>query len=60
MVDDLAGDGDDAAGRSVGGEGEERNLGFWVLGVLGFRMRGAGRSSFARVRRGLEEGQSKS
>jgi hypothetical protein len=40
MVDDLVGDGDGTAGRGVGGEGEERNLGFWVLGLLGFRMRG--------------------
>jgi hypothetical protein len=40
MVDDLAGDEDDAAGRGIVGGGGERNRGFWVLGVLGFRVRG--------------------
>jgi hypothetical protein len=39
MVDDLAGDRDDVAGRIVVGGGEERNLGFRVLVVLGLRVR---------------------
>jgi hypothetical protein len=38
MVDDLAGAGDDAASRSIAGGGEEINLGFRVLGVLGLRV----------------------
>jgi hypothetical protein len=38
MVDDLAGDRDGAAGRGVADGGEERNLGFRVLGVLGLRV----------------------
>jgi hypothetical protein len=32
--------GEDAAGRGVAGGDEERNLGFWVLGFLGFRVCG--------------------
>jgi hypothetical protein len=38
MVDDLVGHGDGAAGRGIAGEGEERNLGFQVLGVVGLRV----------------------
>jgi hypothetical protein len=40
MVDNFAEDGDGAAGRSVAGGGEERKLGFQMLGVLGFRVGG--------------------
>jgi hypothetical protein len=38
-VDDLVGAGDGAAGRRVADGGEKRNLGFQMLGVLGFRVR---------------------
>jgi hypothetical protein len=55
MVDDLAGAGDRAAGRGVVGGDEERNLGFRVLRVLGFRVWG-----LAGVRGGLEKGWGRS
>jgi hypothetical protein len=40
MVDDLARYGDGAADRGIVDGGEERNLGFRMLEVLGFRVRG--------------------
>jgi hypothetical protein len=52
MVDDLAGTGYGAAGRNVAGEGEKRNFGFRMLGVLGFRVQG-----LAGVREDLERGR---
>jgi hypothetical protein len=54
MVDDFTGAEDGAAGRGVADGGEERILGFQVLGVLGFRVRG-----LVGVRRDLEEGRSR-
>jgi hypothetical protein len=54
MVDDLAGARDDTAGRSIADGGEERNLTFRVMGVLGFRVQG-----LAGVREGLEGGRGK-
>jgi hypothetical protein len=42
MVDDLVKAGDGVASCGIACRGEERNLGFWELGVLGFRMRGLG------------------
>jgi hypothetical protein len=44
MVDDLDEAEDGAASRGVASGGEERNLGFRVLGVLEFRVQGAHRS----------------
>jgi hypothetical protein len=41
MVDDLVGAGDGAADHGVVSGNEERNLGFRVLGVLGFTVRGS-------------------
>jgi hypothetical protein len=43
MIDDLTEDEDGATEHSVVGRGEERNLEFWMLGFLGFRMRGLAR-----------------
>jgi hypothetical protein len=40
LMETRKGDRDDTAGRVVVGGGEERNLGFRVLGFLGFRVRG--------------------
>jgi hypothetical protein len=40
MVDNLTEAGDGAAGRGIAGGGEERSLGFQMLGVLGFRVLG--------------------
>jgi hypothetical protein len=50
MVDNLARDRDGAAGCGITDGDEERNLGFWVLGVLGLRVQ-----RIAGVRRDLEE-----
>jgi hypothetical protein len=50
----LAGDGDDAAGRVVAGEGEEQILGF-VVRVLGLRMCKESLERGRIWRRGMEE-----
>jgi hypothetical protein len=50
MVDDFAGDGDGAAGRSVTGGGEERKLGFQMLGILGFKVGGLTRVHSPKLR----------
>jgi hypothetical protein len=40
MTDDLVQARDGAAGHGVAGGGEERNLGFQILRILGFRVQG--------------------
>jgi hypothetical protein len=60
MVDDIAGDGDDAASHGVVGGGEERNLRFWVLRVLWFRMRELNGVRSLKLKKSLKQCQNRS